>query len=352
MTFNTTDEASGVSIVSNSQITIANPGTYNLQFSAQLDQSSGGTENIYIWLRKNGIDVPQSSSHVAIQGTSAENIAAWNFIVTTTVPNDYYELMWYASSSNVQISAVPAASLPTGPAIPSVILTVQQVMYTQGGYSIKYTSAGTYTPTLPLGNYKISIEYSGAGGGGGGTTVYPGPAQVPPGGGGGGSGVIKTYSMTANITSNFINFSIGSGGTAGSGAITPASPSAGGTGGSTNVYFASPYGTTTLTAAGGGGGDEGIVSSNGGNGGTGDFGGSGGSADSGASATAGTGGVGNISDGANGTVALGPNSTGGAGGGSSFLIKGYGGAGGDYYTNGGNGNAGADGYVILTLTPI
>jgi len=125
MTFNTTDAANGVSIGSpTSRIVVANQGVYNVQFSAQLDETSGGTANIYIWLRKNGTNVANTASTVALQGTSARTVAAWNFIIQLE-PTNYVELMWATDTTNARILAASATSV--WPAIPSVICTVTQV---------------------------------------------------------------------------------------------------------------------------------------------------------------------------------------------------------------------------------
>jgi len=125
MTFNNTVTANGVSIGSpTSHITVANTGVYNIQFSAQLDKSAGSTGHIYIWLDINGTTVANSAGVVAIQGTSAENIAAWNYVVSLTA-GQYFRLMWSTDDNKTKLTAV-AASAPV-PAIPSVILTVTQV---------------------------------------------------------------------------------------------------------------------------------------------------------------------------------------------------------------------------------
>ena len=125
MTFTTTDAANGVSIGSpTSRLVVANQGVYNVQFSAQLDQTSGGTVNVYIWLRKNGVNVPNTASTVALQGTAARLVAAWNFIIQLE-PTNYVELMWATDSTNARILAASATSV--WPAIPSVIATLTQV---------------------------------------------------------------------------------------------------------------------------------------------------------------------------------------------------------------------------------
>lgn len=121
VTFNTTDLSNEVSVGSpTSRIVVANAGVYNFQFSLQLDKASGAAGHVYIWARVNGTDVTASASEVAVQGTVAETIAAWNFVLNMNA-GDYFQLMWSVDDTNIQIKAVTAAS-PV-PAIPSVILT-------------------------------------------------------------------------------------------------------------------------------------------------------------------------------------------------------------------------------------
>jgi hypothetical protein len=124
MTFNNTANSNQIAIESNSRIKFKNRGTYNIQFSVQLDQSSGAAHIIYIWFRKNGVDIPYSASEVSIQGTSSQSIPAWNFIVGV-LAQDYVEIMWAVDSTAVFLSAVASASFR--PAIPSVIATAVSV---------------------------------------------------------------------------------------------------------------------------------------------------------------------------------------------------------------------------------
>jgi hypothetical protein len=127
ISFNTTDISQGVSIVSNSKITLANTGTYNIQFSAQVDRVSGsGTDVVYIWLTKNGVNVSNSATVVTVSGAAAaaKVVPAWNFVVDANA-NDYYELIWQSPDANIQI--IKFAASGNIPLIPSVILTVTQV---------------------------------------------------------------------------------------------------------------------------------------------------------------------------------------------------------------------------------
>lgn len=120
--YNTTDLSMGVTIGSpTSRVYVDRAGIYDIQFSAQLDNTSGGDHLTWIWLRVNGTDVPYSASELRIKGNDAELVAAWNFLYNFK-DGDYFELMWAVDDTGVQIKTVGAVA-PV-PAIPSVILTV------------------------------------------------------------------------------------------------------------------------------------------------------------------------------------------------------------------------------------
>jgi hypothetical protein len=121
---NTTDLSNQVSIANSSHIVVANSGVYNIQFSLQIDKTQGSGAHIFIWLSKNGINVPNSATELAVQGTNSEIVAAWNFVVQSEA-NDYYELMWSATDIHIRLKAVGASAVV--PAIPSIILTVVSV---------------------------------------------------------------------------------------------------------------------------------------------------------------------------------------------------------------------------------
>jgi len=124
VTINTTDISNQVSIANSSHIVVANSGIYNIQFSLQIDKSQGSLAHVYIWLSKNGVDVPNSATDLAVQGTSSEIVAARNFVVSASA-NDYYELMWSSTDDHIQIKARTASGVV--PAIPSIILTVVSI---------------------------------------------------------------------------------------------------------------------------------------------------------------------------------------------------------------------------------
>jgi len=122
MTFDTTDLSLGVTRGSpTSRIYVDRPNVYNIQFSAEFINTSGGAHNAWIWLRKNGTDVPNSASTVRVEGNNTELVAAWNFLLQMNA-DDYFELMWEVSDISLSLHADPATAIH--PAIPSIILTV------------------------------------------------------------------------------------------------------------------------------------------------------------------------------------------------------------------------------------
>jgi hypothetical protein len=127
MNLETTELADGVSIVSGSRITVAHPGIYNLQFSAQLEKTDNGADTVYIWFKKNGTNVPRSATAVDVlkqAGGSGKFVAAWNYIDNLSI-NDYLEIVWQSDDVNMQLAFDAAAS--NYPSIPSVIATLTQI---------------------------------------------------------------------------------------------------------------------------------------------------------------------------------------------------------------------------------
>ena len=122
MTYNSTDLTQGVYVGSpTSRVYVDTANIYNIQFSAEFINTSGGTANAWIWLRKNGTDVPDSASTIRVQGNNTELVAAWNFLLQMNA-GDYFEIMWEVSDVALSLHADPATAVH--PAIPSIILTV------------------------------------------------------------------------------------------------------------------------------------------------------------------------------------------------------------------------------------
>ncbi len=129
MTFNTTDFANGVSI-SSSKITVATAGIYNLQFSAQFQNTDTAFQDVYIWLRQNGVDIPGSTGFVSVPnrhaGTDGHSIIGWNYFLDMAA-NDYVEIYWSVPNVAVTIQHLNASGTPTKPSTQSVVATLSFV---------------------------------------------------------------------------------------------------------------------------------------------------------------------------------------------------------------------------------
>lgn len=130
ITLNTTDYSAGVSVVSNSQITVRTGGIYNIQFSIQFANGNVAIQDVDIWFRKNGTDVAGSNSKFSVPnshgGTDGHLIAALNFYIQLAA-GDYVQIMWATTSTDVSLEQIPAQTTPTRPSTPSAIVTVNKV---------------------------------------------------------------------------------------------------------------------------------------------------------------------------------------------------------------------------------
>lgn len=130
MTFNTVDYSNGVSVVSNSRITVKNYGIYNIQFSGQFSNTDTQIQDIDIWVAKNGTNVALSKGQISVPnshgGVSGHILPSWNYFIELNA-NDYVELMWQGSHVGLSMQSIGTATSPTRPAAASIIATVQYV---------------------------------------------------------------------------------------------------------------------------------------------------------------------------------------------------------------------------------
>jgi collagen type VII alpha len=123
----------GVTVTSGSLITVANAGTYNLQFSAQLASDTTNTSYesfIHIWGRLNGSDIADSAGTVRLEGKAPAYVTSWNYVLELAA-DDEFQFMW--STDNLSSYIKNNTTTSPAPGIPSMIVTVTQVTYTQVG---------------------------------------------------------------------------------------------------------------------------------------------------------------------------------------------------------------------------
>ena len=131
VTMNTIDVADGVTLASNTNITVPSAGIYNLQFSIQFKNVTNAQEDATVWLRINGVDLANSATQYTIPARKSAsifgfNVASLTFMLSLSA-NDYVQVVWVPTNVGVTIEHLPASVSPVYPAIPSIIATMQQV---------------------------------------------------------------------------------------------------------------------------------------------------------------------------------------------------------------------------------
>ena len=138
LTFNTTNFASGFSIVSGSRITPDYPGLYNLQFSIQTQSLSNATEDLYVWLKQYTAatatlaDIVGSAGLIGMlprksAGNASHGLNGWNYYVSMAA-GDYLQIYWSTTNgTDVTIPYYAASGSPTKPSTQSVVATMSFV---------------------------------------------------------------------------------------------------------------------------------------------------------------------------------------------------------------------------------
>lgn len=101
-------------------------GTYNIQFSVQMVSFDGTIDNVTLWFRKNGIDIPYSAGVATIPaihgGVAGTAIISWNLVESFNA-GDYLQLYFASATGNTVCATYAPGTAPVTPASPSVILT-------------------------------------------------------------------------------------------------------------------------------------------------------------------------------------------------------------------------------------
>ena len=135
MSLSNTDLSNGVFVSSSNgdrtKIKFTNAGVYNIQFSAQFSNSDNSTQDVVVWIRKNGTNIEDSAGTVGVPpfkaGSNGQVLASWNYYLSLSA-NDYVQMCWHAEQANViTLETIAAGTSPTHPRTPSLILTAQRI---------------------------------------------------------------------------------------------------------------------------------------------------------------------------------------------------------------------------------
>lgn len=124
ITYNTTNAASGTSVVSSSRLTPAEAGYYAINLSVQVTSTNSSSSTFYVWLAKNGTAQANTTRAFTIKANGDTKVVAVTYDVSLAA-GDYVELMWAADSTNVFLDAT--SGLAFAPDIPSALVSFTQV---------------------------------------------------------------------------------------------------------------------------------------------------------------------------------------------------------------------------------
>ena len=126
--YDTTDASNQISIDStdNSKIVFDVAGYYNIQFSIQLLNAKSSIDNVTLWFRQNGVDIPYSAGVATVPlgpGTTlGASLVAWNLILLVNA-GDNIQLMMASASGDTVAGTYPPGTAPVHPAAPAIIIT-------------------------------------------------------------------------------------------------------------------------------------------------------------------------------------------------------------------------------------
>jgi hypothetical protein len=124
VTFQDTEISHGVDLINSSHIVTRYAGLFTFDFRLQVVSSNSSNKVIYIWGRKNGVDIPKSTTRISFAGNGVELAPSWSF-TTSMLRDDYFELVYAVDDITASIHA-PAATAFC-PATPSATIRVTQI---------------------------------------------------------------------------------------------------------------------------------------------------------------------------------------------------------------------------------
>ena len=126
ITLDTTEQSSGISLgTPASRISVSQSGLYNVAVQAQAySGSETGDETYYVWLRKNGTDVPRSMKRTSTTQDLLYTTLSFSFTLSLEA-NDYVEVAYAFTDTGLSYEAVGATGF--GPSTPSISVDITQV---------------------------------------------------------------------------------------------------------------------------------------------------------------------------------------------------------------------------------
>ena len=125
--FTTAPVSNGISIGSpTSRIVASQSGYYDISCTLQYTSTNAAQKDAYAWIRKNGVDITQSSRIVSLNLNNGYSPVLISEAVSLAA-NDYIEIMFATTDTSLSIIAAPATAFaPGSPAANLIVTQVQQ----------------------------------------------------------------------------------------------------------------------------------------------------------------------------------------------------------------------------------
>ena len=106
---------------STSKIEVSVGGIYNFQYSGQLLSTNSSAKTVYIWIKRNDINIGYSTHAYTLSANGEYIEISWNFNIDLAA-GEYLELEIATTDTNVKLDAEAATS--PHPGIPSSVMAV------------------------------------------------------------------------------------------------------------------------------------------------------------------------------------------------------------------------------------
>ena len=123
----------GITVASDSRITLAVAGTYRINASLQFNNSVNSASVVKVWFAKNGTNIASSAAKLTVPKSSEGGtyLAAYE-IFETVAANDYIEMFWYPDNVGTTLHYIAAIAsnpgvTPAIPIVPPAIVVVERV---------------------------------------------------------------------------------------------------------------------------------------------------------------------------------------------------------------------------------
>ena len=128
ITWDNTEIANGISIVSSSQLTVVESGLYSFNVTLQLESGSSSAKTALFWFKKNGTNIANTTRAITLDINNGYAPLSLSDFFSLDA-GDYIELWWQADSTNVSLVTIPAAGVAPDnyPAAPAGVIAVNQI---------------------------------------------------------------------------------------------------------------------------------------------------------------------------------------------------------------------------------